>query len=93
MAAQTVSIRRKVLQRDDFGLCVLWPKSHWGAVGPPGGTVSVQVDGSPRRVRVEAEDCDCRGMGRHQHWFLCIPKASNVTAGRVVTVQVGEGEL
>ena len=57
MTAKATSLGRKVLLREDFGLCVFWPKTHWQEICPPGKSASVLIDGKPRRVKVQSERC------------------------------------
>ena len=68
-------IRRKVLERDDFGLCVLLPKTEWSRL-PDSGPARVGIDGKARRVTVQVEKCNCRGRGWHEHRFLSLPRTA-----------------
>ena len=74
-------VRRKVLDREDFGLCVCWPNTLWKAVPAPGEAVTVLVDGRPCEARVETERCNCGGEGWHEHRFLSLPKAGGGHGG------------
>lgn len=69
MARQIV---RKVLDRADFGRCVLLPKTEWSRVPAPG-PVDIEVDEVPCTVMVAVEECDCRGTGVHEHRFVLLP--------------------
>jgi len=76
---------RKVLVRDDFGLCVLLPKTAWSML-PPEGPARVKVDGTTRRVTVQSEQCDCQGKGIHEHRFLSLPKSARLKQGDRVAI-------
>ena len=80
-------IPRKVLHRDDFGLCVCWPKTEWARVAEPGKTCTVKLDDETRRVTVQTEACDCQGTGWHEHRFLSLPKSVGFVAGQRVVVE------
>jgi hypothetical protein len=81
-------LTRKVLRRDDVGLCISWPKTHWARVAEPGGSCTVLVDGVERRVRVVTERCNCRGKGWHEHRFLALPRSANVKHGQRVEIRL-----
>jgi hypothetical protein len=66
-------MRRKVLSRPDFGLCVLLPKALWPSFSHAEGMADVLVNGAPVVVTVRSEACDCRGTGIHEHRFLSFP--------------------
>jgi hypothetical protein len=87
MSTADRGVVRKVLSREDFGLCVCWPKTLWGVVPGPGGVTEVLVDGEPARVRVETEPCNCQGNGWHEHRFLKLLEPG-VAAGQRVEVAV-----
>jgi hypothetical protein len=89
MATGSRGVVRKVLSREDFGLCVCWPKTLWGVVPNPGATTEVQVDGKPAPVRVQTEACNCQGNGWHEHRFLSFVEPGAV-AGQRVEVAVPE---
>lgn len=76
---------RKVLQREDFGLCVLLPKTEWARL-PDSGSATVSVDGERRRVVVQSEACNCRGTGWHEHRFLSLPATVGVRPGQRVAI-------
>jgi len=80
-------IARKVLERDDFGLCVLLPKTEWSRL-PKSGTARVEIDGTPRRVTVQIEKCNCRGTGWHEHRFLSLPRTAGARANQRVTIAI-----
>jgi hypothetical protein len=79
---------RKVLRRDDFGLCLSWPKSHWPHVAEPDGSCVVLVDGRKRRVRVLSERCNCRGKGWHEHRFLALLRSAGVEENQRVEIRL-----
>ncbi|MFH1571770.1 MAG: hypothetical protein ABIL09_27520 [Gemmatimonadota bacterium] len=76
------SVVRKVLEREDFGRCVLLPKTEWARF-PEAGPAWALVDGTKRRVTVQVEDCNCQGTGWHQHRFLSLPAAAAALGSRV----------
>ena len=80
-------IDRKVLERDDFGLCVLLPKTEWSRL-PESGPAQVEIDGKRRQVTVQVEKCNCRGNGWHEHRFLSLPRAAGTGANQRVTVVI-----
>jgi len=80
-------IARKVLERDDFGLCVLVPKTEWSRL-PDSGPARVHVDGKMRQVTVQVEKCNCRGTGWHQHRFLSLPRTAGARANQRVTIAI-----
>ncbi len=80
------AIRRKVLRRDDFGLCVLLPKTAWGLL-PQRGSAAVRVHGTRRRVTVRSERCNCRGTDGHEHRFLSLGRSPGVAENDVVTIE------
>ena len=82
-------IRRKVLWRDDFGLCVSWPKTEWGNVPEPGGSLNAKVDGKVRRLRVQTEPCNCRGHKPHEHRFLSLPDSAGLKPDQRTEIEVG----
>lgn len=79
---------RKVLRREDCGLCVSWPKAHWARVSEPGRSCTVLVDGKKRRVRVATERCNCRGRGWHEHRFLALPRSAGVKDSQRVEIRL-----
>ena len=82
-------IRRKVLLRPDFGLCVLWPKTAWGKVPQPGGSFMADVDGSRRRLRVLSEQCACQGPNEpHEHRYLGLPASTGLQPGQTCVITV-----
>lgn len=83
----TGGIDRKALGRDDFGLCVLVPKTEWSHL-PESGPARVKVDGKMRRVTVQTEKCNCRGKGWHEHRFLSLPRTAGVRANQRVTIAI-----
>jgi len=94
MEPKATTLNRKVLLRDDFGPCVCWPKTLWGAVSPVGESCDVNLDGTRCRVTVQAERCNCRGTGWHEHRFLCLPASAGAKPNDLVVVGVGAaGEL
>jgi hypothetical protein len=84
--AKAVSVRRKVLRRDDFGLCVLLPKTAWAAF-PPDGAAAVMVNGMPGSATVQTERCNCRGEGWHEHRFLSLPSKSTAQVGDSLDIE------
>jgi hypothetical protein len=86
----STGIRRKVLRREDLGLCICWPKAHWGHLPVPGATAAVRIDGQPVSVMVYGERCNCRGNGWHEHRFLGLPETAGLAVGARVSVGVGE---
>lgn len=82
---------RKVLHRDDFGLCVLLPKTEWTRL-PERGAARVLVDGTPCCVTVCVEACDCRGESPHQHRFLSLPDVSGLELGSRVMIGFASSE-
>ena len=78
---------RKVLKRDDFGLCVSLPKTEWPLL-PDQGAAQVLVNGTKRRVTVQIENCDCRGAGWHEHRFLSLPASAGVKANDRVKIEL-----
>jgi hypothetical protein len=82
-------LRRKVLEREDFGLCILLPKTAWQDAPEPGSACSALVNGDRRRLQVMSEDCDCRGIGLHEHRFLALPRSSGLTPGARCTIELG----
>ena len=83
------SVTRKVLWRDDFGLCVLWPKTMWSDAPEPGGALTATVDGKRRRLRVASEQCSCRGGTPHEHRFLMLPRSTGLQPDRACVVRIG----
>jgi hypothetical protein len=83
------AMRRRVLLRDDCGLCVLLPKTAWQDAPAPGRSFTAVVDGRRRRVTVFSEPCDCRGTGVHEHRFLVLPGSAGVEPGSRCTVSLG----
>ncbi len=81
-------VERKVLQRDDFGLCLLLPKTVWSHL-PASGPARVTVDGTVRRVTVQTEQRNCQGDGWHEHRFLSLPASAKVKPGARVRVRFG----
>ncbi|NLW49343.1 MAG: hypothetical protein GXY85_00680 [Candidatus Brocadiaceae bacterium] len=82
-------VRRKVLHRDDFGLCVLWPKTEWGRVPQPGAAFMADVDGTRRRLRVVSEQCTCQGPDEpHEHHYLTLPASTGLEPGRTCIIAV-----
>jgi hypothetical protein len=81
-------LRRKVLLRDDFGLCVLLPKTLWAKVPEPGNAFVATVDGERRRLRVESEPCSCRGHVPHEHRFLKLPTSMAARPNSAVMLEV-----
>lgn len=90
MAARPADIERRVLRREDFGLCVGWPKTHWKHLGGPGETDDVLVNGMPTQVTIQAERCNCQGAGWHVHRFLSLPEEAGVRQGERVTIGVSQ---
>jgi len=80
-------MRRKVLLRDDFGLCVLLPKTCWSAL-PATGRATVRVNGTKRRVTVRSEQCTCRGRVPHEHRFVSLPASAGLKAHEVLTLDL-----
>lgn len=78
---------RKVLERDDFGLCVLLPKTEWSKL-PESGPARAKVDGQMRRVTVQVEKCNCRGTGWHEHRFLSLPRTVGARANQRVSITI-----
>jgi len=78
---------RKVLRRENFGLCVLLPKTDWPLL-PHHVTAQVLVNGITRRVTVQSEKCNCRGTGWHEHRFLSLPVTAGVKEGSQVKINV-----
>ena len=83
----TKEMSRKVLERDDFGLCVLLPKTQWPLL-PDHGTAQVLVNGSKRLATVQTEKCNCRGNGWHEHRFLSLPTSAGVKGHGKVKIVV-----
>lgn len=82
-------VRRKVLQRADFGLCVLWPKTAWEKVPQPGGSFMAAVDGARRRLGVVSEQCTCQGPhSPHEHRYLTLPASAALRPGASCTVTI-----
>ena len=82
-------IQRKVLLRDAFGLCVLWPKTAWGKLPQPGGSFMADVNGLRRRLGVVGEECTCQGPDSpHEHRYLTLPASAGLQPGDhcVITV-------
>jgi|GEM_PF-2372523 len=79
------TIHRKVLQHDDFGLCVLLPKTEWAKL-PSEGKAAVTVNGRKRTVTVRVEECNCRGVGRHEHRFLSLPHTTGAKVDERVAI-------
>lgn len=92
MAMGSRGVERKVLNREDFGLCVCWPKTMWNLVPPPGETTEVLVGGEPAVVRVHSEPCNCQGSGWHEHRFLGFV-GPGVAAGQRVEISVPEAHV
>jgi len=86
--ARKARIVRKVLRRSDFGLCIAWPKTHWSRVAEPGRSCTVLIDGTPRRVRIARERCNCRGRSWHEHRFLELPRSADVEQSQRVEVRL-----
>lgn len=80
------AMRRRVLQRDDFGLCVCWPKTHWAKVPAPGESTTLLVNDEARTVTVHSEPCNCQGTGWHEHRFLGLPADAGFKPGTWVMV-------
>lgn len=76
---------RKVMKRDDFGLCVLLPKTEWKKL-PDRGSAQIIVNGKKQRVVVQVEQCNCQGDGWHEHRFLSLPRTVGATVGERVQV-------
>lgn len=94
MPAKTGSVRskrpaqgvvRKVLSRDDWGLCVLLPKTEWKKL-PNKGPARIAVDGKEQRVVVRVEKCKGQGDGWHEHRFLSFARNVSVQEGQRVTI-------
>ena len=82
-------IRRKVLLREDFGLCVLWPKTAWGRAPQPGDSFAADVDGVRRRLRVHSETCTCQGPEKpHEHRYLTLPASTGLQPGQTCVITV-----
>jgi len=88
MAARPADIERRVLEREDFGLCVGWPKTHWKHLAGPGDRAEVLVNGTPMEVTIQAERCNCQGTGWHVHRFLSFPQAAGMERGKRVTIGI-----
>lgn len=85
------AVRRKVLLRDDFGLCVCWPKTHWAHVPEAGQVGTVVIDGVERAVTVHSEACNCQGTGWQEHRFLGLPAEAGLMPGdRPLFAPVGD---
>lgn len=82
-------LMRKVLRRDDFGLCVLLPKQEWGRL-PVAGPAWVEVNGRRRRAAVVSERCNCTGKGWHEHRFLTLPRSAAVSEGARVQLRIAK---
>jgi hypothetical protein len=83
-----VTLKRKVLRRDDFGICVLLPKTLWQMVPEPGRACTARVDGRRRRLRVETEHCTCRGNEPHEHRLLALPSAARLRPGDRAVIEL-----
>jgi hypothetical protein len=83
------AVKRKVLLHDDFGLCVLWPKTAWGRVPQPGGSFVADVDGARRRLGVVGEQCTCQGTDKlHEHRYVTLPASAGLQLGEICVVTV-----
>ena len=82
----STELKRKILRRDDFGLCVLLPKTAWSAAPEPGGTLMANVNGDRRRLRVRSESCTCGGHPLHEHRFLSLPAGCGLRADQRCTI-------
>ena len=80
-------IVRRVLRHDEFGLCVLLPKTAWHKL-PNGGPARVGVNGKDQRVVIRAERCNCRGDGWHEHRFVSFQRTARVGKGDEVRIAV-----
>ncbi|MBN1611191.1 MAG: hypothetical protein JW940_31450 [Polyangiaceae bacterium] len=80
-------IVRRVLSRDDFGLCVLLPKTAWNKL-PSKGAAQVGVNGRSQRVVVRTERCNCQGDGWHQHRFLSFQRGARIDEGERVRISL-----
>jgi hypothetical protein len=85
----STTIRRKLLTRDDCGLCVLLPKTAWQDAPAAGRSFTATVDGRRRRVTVFSESCNCRGTGLHEHRFLVLPRSCGLRPGGRCVVELG----
>ena len=85
------TVARKVLRRDDLGLCVSWPKTHWSKTAAPGASCTVLIDDRSCRVQVRTEKCNCRGSGWHEHRFLKLPASAGLRPNQRVDVGVELG--
>ncbi|MBN2191215.1 MAG: MGMT family protein [Polyangiaceae bacterium] len=83
--AAPARIDRRVLDRDDFGRCVLVPKTEWKWL-PDEGPARVDVDGSAHRMVVQVERCNCQGNGWHEHRFLSFGRSAKIAPGQRVTI-------
>ncbi|MFP4106664.1 MAG: hypothetical protein ACLFVU_11315 [Phycisphaerae bacterium] len=82
------TIKRKVLKRDDIGLCVLLPKTEWSRVPPPGGSFTGRVNGTERTIHVVGEQCTCGGRPVHEHRYLQLPKSVTLTPNDQAVVEL-----
>ena len=80
-------VQRKVLRREDFGVCVLLPKTLWPRF-PAAGAARAIIDHSEQQVTVCVEQCNCRGTGWHEHRFLALPPAAAAAKGTRITLEV-----
>jgi hypothetical protein len=78
---------RKVLSHDEFGLCVLLPKTAWDKL-PSQGPARVGVNGKNQSVVIHAERCNCRGDGWHEHRFVSFQSAAHVGQGDQVRISL-----
>jgi alkylated DNA nucleotide flippase Atl1 len=78
---------RRVLRREDFGLCVLVPKQEWPKL-PDAVQVRAEVNGRARRAIVRTERCNCAGKGWHEHRFLSLPRSAGVVEADRVTIRI-----
>jgi hypothetical protein len=76
---------RKVLRRDDFGLCVLLPKTEWNKL-PGCGPALVGVNGKRQRVVIQVQRCNCQGEGWHEHRFASFQRTTRVEEGERVSL-------
>ncbi len=83
-------IRRKVLCREDFGLCVCLPKTHWQKVAAPGEETTVRIGDEELCVTVHSEPCNCRGTGWHEHRFLGFAEGVRLKPGDVAVLSFDE---
>ena len=82
------TLKRKVLERDDFGLCVLLPKTDWDRFAQPGRSSLVAINGRRRRVGIASKACNCRGDTPHEHRFLTLPASAGLKPGERVTIEI-----